>query len=164
MTKPYIYIPSMSLLLFYLLMYFQLDYKLVFITEAAIMIVLFTVLFLLGWSFFRDKKTEAKQILKDAKSEAEKIISDAELKIKQKQEELINHRAMLNAEKQDLLQKEEELNYKAEKWKQQISQQSLKLSYYSDFISWCWQLIRNKSADDTYKIDSLKRKLHGLRR
>jgi len=112
----------------------------------------------------QDKRSEAEQILKDAKAEAEKMMNDVELNIKQKKEELINHRAMLNAEKQDLLKKEEAMDNKAEKWKQQLSQQSLKLSYYSDFISWCWQLIRNKSADDTYKIDSLKRKLHGLRR
>jgi len=164
MTKPYIYIPSMSLLLFYLLMYFQLDYKLVFITEAAIMIVLFAVLFLLGWSFFRDKKAEAEEILKDAKSDAEKIMNEAELNIKQKKAELINYKAMLNAEKEDLLKKEAELNNKAEKWKQQLSQQSLKLNYYGNFISWLWRLTLDKNTDDTSKIDSLKRKLHGLRR
>jgi len=145
-------------------MYFQLDYTLAIIIQTSAITAILIIIFLLARSFVQDKRSEAEQILKDAKAEAEKMMNDVELNIKQKKEELINHRAMLNAEKQDLLKKEEAMDNKAEKWKQQLSQQSLKLSYYSDFISWCWQLIRNKSADDTYKIDSLKRKLHGLRR
>jgi len=163
MTKFFI-IHSLSLLLFYIFMYFQLDYTLAIIIQTSAITAILIIIFLLARSFVQDKKAEAEEILKDAKAEAEKMMNDVELNIKQKKEELINHRAMLNAEKQDLLKKEEAMDNKAEKWKQQLSQQSLKLSYYSDFISWCWQLIRNKSADDTYKIDSLKRKLHGLRR
>ncbi len=163
MTKFFI-MHSLSLLLFYIFMYFQLDYTLAIIIQTSAITAILIIIFLLARSFVQDKRSEAEQILKDAKAEAEKMMNDVELNIKQKKEELINHRAMLNAEKQDLLKKEEAMDNKAEKWKQQLSQQSLKLSYYSDFISWCWQLIRNKSADDTYKIDSLKRKLHGLRR
>mgnify|MGYP006883556978 FL=1 len=112
----------------------------------------------------QDKKAEAEEILKDAKSDAEKMMNEAELNIKQKKAELINYKAMLNAEKEDLLKKEAELNNKAEKWKQQLSQQSLKLNYYGNFISWLWRLTLDKNTDDTSKIDSLKRKLHGLRR
>ena len=163
MTKFFI-MHSLSLLLFYIFMYFQLDYTLAIIIQTSAITAILIIIFLLARSFVQDKRSEAEQILKDAKAEAEKMMNDVELNIKQKKEELINHRAMLNAEKQDLLKKEEAMDNKAEKWKQQLSQQSLKLSYYSDVISWCWQLIRNKSADDTYKIDSLKRKLHGLRR
>jgi len=145
-------------------MYFQLDYKLAIITQAAALTAILIAGYLLAHSFSQDKKQEAEQILKDAKAEAEKIMNNVELNIKQKKEELINYKAMLNAEKEDLLKKEEGLNNKAVKWKQQLSQQALKLSYYGNFISWLWRLTLDKNTDDTSKIDSLKRKLHGLRR
>jgi len=163
MTKFFI-IHSLSLLLFYIFMYFQLDYKLAIITQAAALTAILIAGYLLAHSFSQDKKQEAEQILKDAKAEAEKIMNNVELNIKQKKEELINYKAMLNAEKEDLLKKEEGLNNKAVKWKQQLSQQALKLSYYGNFISWLWRLTLDKNTDDTSKIDSLKRKLHGLRR
>ena len=163
MTKFFI-IHSLSLLFFYIFMYFQLDYTLAIIIQTSAITAILIIIFLLARSFVQDKKAEAEEILKDAKSDAEKMMNEAELNIKQKKAELINYKAMLNAEKEDLLKKEAELNNKAEKWKQQLSQQSLKLNYYGNFISWLWRLTLDKNTDDNSKIDSLKRKLHGLRR
>jgi len=145
-------------------MYFQQGYTVAMITQAAALTAILIIGYLLARSFVQDKKSEAEQILKDAKSEAEKMMNDAKSNIKSIEYDLLQLKIKLNSEQEELLKKEEEMNNKAKKWKQQLSQQSLKLSYYSDFISWCWQLIRNKSTDDTSKIDSLKRKLHGLRR
>jgi len=163
MTKFFI-MHSLSLLLFYIFMYFQLDYTLAIITQAATLTAILITGYLLAHSFSQDKKQEAEKILGDARAEAEKTMNDAKSNLKSIEYDLALRRDKLDFEQKALLKKEEAMDNKAEKWKQQLSQQSLKLSYYSNFISWLWRLIKDKSKDDTDKIDSLKRKLHGLRR
>jgi len=159
MTKPYFYIP-LSLLLFYLLMYFQLDFKLVFITAAAAMIILFFCLYLLGRSFLRDQSAEAEQILKDAKAEAEKIMKDAESDIKSHHENLQKYSVVLNSKEQQLLKKEEAINKKAESWKELLAQHEIKLNYYGNFISSLRRIIDNKKKDDASKVQNIKRRLY----
>ncbi|OQA89612.1 MAG: Ribonuclease Y [Elusimicrobia bacterium ADurb.Bin231] len=161
MTKPYFYIP-LSLLLFYLLMYFQLDYKLVFITAAAAMIVLFIFLFLIGRSFLRDQSAEAEQILKDAKAEAEKIMKDAESNIKFQEDNLQRYRAALDAKEQELLKNAEAINQKVEDWKRLLAQHEIKLNYYGNFISSLRRIIDNKKKDDTSKVQNIKRRLYSF--
>ncbi len=132
--------------------------------QAAALTGILIVGYFLASSFVKDKKEEAEKILSDAKAEAEKMMSNAKSNIKSMEYDLLKLKEKLNLEKEELLKKEAELDNKAEKWKQQLSQLSLKLNYYSNFVSWCWKLIRNRDTDDADKIDSLKRKLHGLRR
>jgi len=148
MTKPYFYIP-LSLLLFYLLMYFQLDFKLVFITAAAAMIILFFCLYLLGRSFLRDQSAEAEQILKDAKAD-----------IKSHHENLQKYSVVLNSKEQQLLKKEEAINKKAESWKELLAQHEIKLNYYGNFISSLRRIIDNKKKDDASKVQNIKRRLY----
>jgi len=150
-------------LLIYVLLYYQLDYRFSFVVAVALVCFSFTLIIFFERFYQKTAKESAAKIVDDAKEDAKRLISEADANIVKIRATLELYKDSLNLKEQNLIERDNMLNEKEDKWKVLLAHYELKFHKYKEFVVKIRKIFENKNRDDKSKVQEMLRRLYNFK-